>query len=105
MLLILGLPKIPLADRAPIAAFSLARPNDAELERTLTWVLWLDPRAGRINVVYTDVEDGSTSWKTDQPEVLGKVDRDSKIACTTMAMSWMEKVCQSPPVTALEKAR
>ncbi|KAK3331805.1 hypothetical protein B0T19DRAFT_86885 [Cercophora scortea] len=77
-------PSITLPKYSPIAAFSTARPADKS-ERVNTYVLYLDA-ASDINMVYIESSDPS-SWKTSKPEALKGVDRDTDIACLTMATS------------------
>ncbi|KAK0614710.1 hypothetical protein B0T14DRAFT_570614 [Immersiella caudata] len=80
-----GLPSIPLPDLSPIAAFSVARPQD-EQQRADIYVLYLDA-SPNINVVFTDTSSGSPTWKTTQPPALRGVDPDTSIACLNMATS------------------
>ncbi|KAK4154923.1 hypothetical protein C8A00DRAFT_32281 [Chaetomidium leptoderma] len=77
------LPSITLPKRAPIAAFSVARPSDL-LKTVDTFVLYLDANAD-INVLYADGY--STKWKTAQPDALKGADADTDITCLTMATS------------------
>jgi hypothetical protein len=77
------LPSITLPELAPIAAFSVARPDD-DRGRVETYVLYLDDKAD-INVLFTETLAGRTEWKTVQPEALRGADKDTDIACVGMA--------------------
>ncbi|GAB1316890.1 Fucose-specific lectin [Madurella fahalii] len=83
------LPGITLPRAGPFSAFSVARPSDP-LQRVNTYVLYLDTEAN-INVLYTESSsvsaDSPAQWTTTQPEVLRAVDRDTDIACLTLATS------------------
>jgi hypothetical protein len=70
---------------SPIAAFSVARPQD-EQQRVDTYVLYLDA-SSNINMLFTDTSSGSPTWKASQPPALRGVDPDTSIACLTMATS------------------
>jgi hypothetical protein len=71
---------------SPIAAFSVARPQDAQ-QRVHTHVLYLDA-SSNINVLYTRLNSsGSPTWRTFQPAALQGVDPDTSIACLNMATS------------------
>jgi len=72
------LPSITMPKLSPIAAFSVARPSDAQ-QRVNTYVLYRDGL--NINMLYTVGSD----WKTSQPAALKGVDPDTGIACLTMA--------------------
>ncbi len=89
-----GLPDITLPKLAPMAAFSVARPDDA-FQRVDTYLLYRDA-SSNINMVYaagaaTSTSSSTTSsvqWKTAQPAALKGVDSDSDIACLNMATSF-----------------
>jgi hypothetical protein len=88
------LPEIVLPKQAPLAAFSVARPND-QLQRVDSYVLYLNGEGG-ISVLYTALSSDSeigveyVEWKMAQPEVLKGVDRDTDIACLNMATSFWD---------------
>ncbi|KAK3299675.1 uncharacterized protein B0H64DRAFT_389264 [Chaetomium fimeti] len=78
------LPDITLPKRAPIAAFSIARPGDT-LQRVDTTVLYLDADAN-INVL-SSPEALMAGWTMAKPEALRGADKDTDIACLNMATS------------------
>lgn len=97
------LPDITLPEKAPIAAFSVARSGDTG-RRVDTYVLHLDASA-QINVLYTDSSAGSEAdvpWKTAQPAVMKGVDKDTDIACLTLATSPYDAAREA---VALEEAK
>jgi hypothetical protein len=97
------LPDITLPEQAAIAAFSVARAGDTG-RRVDTYVLHLDASA-QINVMYTDSSEGPEAdvrWKTVKPAVMKGVDKDSDIACLTMATSPNNS---AKKVVALEEAK
>ncbi|KAK0627963.1 hypothetical protein B0T14DRAFT_493953 [Immersiella caudata] len=77
------IPSITLPNRAPIAAFSVARPTDTQ-QRVDTYVLYPD-LSYNLHMLYTDTSSGSTVWKTTQPAALGGVDKDTNLACLTFS--------------------
>lgn len=72
---------IEVEQDAPISAFSVGRPRDAE-GRVDTYILYRD--GADISMVYTN---GSTAWETSKPEALQGVDSDTDISCITMGTS------------------
>ncbi|KAK4448745.1 hypothetical protein QBC34DRAFT_102424 [Podospora aff. communis PSN243] len=81
-----AIPSILLPPLSPIAAFSVARPQDKQ-QRVDTHVLYLDA-SSNINVLYTRMSSsGSPTWRTSQPAALQGVDPDTSIACLNMATS------------------
>jgi hypothetical protein len=81
-----ALPPIALPNNSSIAAFSVARAADPR-QRVDTYVLYLDASSD-INMLYTDSStSGSPTWRNLQPAALRGVDRDTSIACLTMATS------------------
>ncbi|KAK4246063.1 hypothetical protein C7999DRAFT_15765 [Corynascus novoguineensis] len=99
------LPDITLPKRAPLAAFSVAREGGEDLQLVDTYVLYLDSNAN-INVLYTDStswdssDDGASGvvWKTASPRALRSVDRDTDIACLTMATTIHSAAKQEVPL-------
>jgi len=83
MLMGVALPTISIPKLSPIAAFSVARPSDAQ-QRVNTYVLYLDASLN-INMLYTDTSSGSPVWKSLQPAALKGVDPNTSIACLTLA--------------------
>lgn len=103
-----GLPDVTLPERAPIAAFSVARVRpgggggeeddvEAMQQQVNTYVLYLD-EAADINVLYTDYFSASSSsssssqqeeervtWRMATPAALRGADPDTDITCLTMA--------------------
>lgn len=79
------LPVITPPKKAAIAAFSVARSDDAQ-QRVNTYVLYID-ESSNINMLYTDVSGGSPVWSTAQPAALRGVDADSSLTCLNMATS------------------
>lgn len=75
-------PKTIIPKNAAFTAFSTARASDP-LQRVNTYVLYVDA-SSNINVVYVDSDSG---WKTSKPSVLQGVDKDTDIACITLATS------------------
>ncbi|KAH6691376.1 hypothetical protein F5X68DRAFT_201790 [Plectosphaerella plurivora] len=75
------LPTIAVELDAPIAAFSVARPNDSS-GRVDTYVLYLV--GTDIHMVYTA---GGNAWKQVEPTTLRDVDPDTDIACITLGSS------------------
>ncbi|KAH7368785.1 hypothetical protein B0T11DRAFT_67382 [Plectosphaerella cucumerina] len=73
-------PSISVELDAPIAAFSVARPNDSA-GRVDTFILYLD--GTDIHMVYTTGE----SWEQSSPAALRDVDKDADIACITLGSS------------------
>jgi hypothetical protein len=93
------LPDITLPKEASIAAFSVARSGDAK-NRVDTYVLHLGGD-GDIGVLYTDSSaggDGDGKWKMAAPAALKGADKDSDIACLTMASSPSNEAEQPVPL-------
>lgn len=80
-----ALPAINLPNKAAIAAFSAARPNDSD-QRVNAYVLYVDG-SNNINMVYSDSSTAQVTWKTVQPAALRGVDAGTSLACVTMATS------------------
>ncbi|KAK1833981.1 hypothetical protein QBC39DRAFT_278051 [Podospora conica] len=79
------LPAIVLPQKKAIAAFSAARPDDAD-QRVDAYVLYVDG-SNNINMLYSDSSTAPATWKTVQPAALRGVDADTSIACVTMSTS------------------
>ncbi|KAM7223266.1 hypothetical protein V8F06_001479 [Rhypophila decipiens] len=75
-------PEIPLPEKAPIAAFSVAGAG----QTVKTHVLWVDEESN-ISVLFLDTLRGTPTWLVLQPEELKGVDEDSGLACLTLANS------------------
>lgn len=83
------LPEIALPKLAPLAAFSVARKGGDARQRVDTYVLYRDANAdvGVVYAVASSSSSGEAEWKTARPEVMKGVDKDSDVACLTLATS------------------
>lgn len=91
-----------MPDKAPIAAFTAARPNDVD-QRVDAYVLYIDG-SNNINMVYTDSSTAQATWKTVQPAALRGVDAGTSLACVTMATSGNDDRGNAVPLEPVSEA-